>query len=328
MMDVDVVVVGGGPAGLSCALNLVRARQRVLVLDGNRPRHAATLMSHGFLTRDGVPPLELRRLAREDVEAYENGTVAFAQVDSITPEGEGFVVKATGVRGAANHEVRARRVVLATGLTERLPQVQGLRAFYGTSIHSCFECDGFEKSDQPLLMLGETEDLVRRALHTSLWSNDVIALSNGSDRVPASAEAELAGAGIRLDRRPIAELLGDRTGLTGVRFADGEVLERSAGFVRPEWTVPDSFLADLGLERTVSTHVGPAADSADPEVGALITVDAEGRTSVPGVYAVGDITPPGPQQLIVAAGAGARTAAAVLRDTLDTRIHAVDLASS
>ncbi|RLP76546.1 NAD(P)/FAD-dependent oxidoreductase [Mycetocola tolaasinivorans] len=327
-MDIDVVVVGGGPAGLSCALNLVRARQRVLVLDGNRPRHAATLMSHGFLTRDGVPPLELRRLAREDVEAYDNGTVAFAQVDSITPEGDGFVVKATGVRGAPDHEVRARRVVLATGLTERLPQIQGVRSFYGTSIHSCFECDGFEKSDQPLVMLGETEDLVRRALHTTLWSDDVVALSNGSDRVPASADAELAAAGIRLDRRPIAELVGDRSGLTGVRFEDGDVLERSAGFVRPEWTVPDGYLTELNLDRTPSAHVGSADDSADPELGALISVDDEGRTSVPGVYAVGDITPPGPQQLIVAAGAGARAAAAVLRDTLDTRIHAVDLASS
>lgn len=307
----DAVVIGGGPAGLSCALNLVRARQRVLVLDSNRPRHSATLVSHGFLTRDGVSPLELRRLGREDVTAYENGEVAFATVSSIAATDHGFALAAAGVRGEPDRDVIADRVIIATGLSEKLPAIAGLRAFYGTSIHSCFECDGFEKRDEPLLIIGETEDLARRAQQATLWSRDVIAFSNGSDRVPADAEASLAGLGVHLERRPIAELFGERGALLGVRLEDGTEYQRSLGFVRPEWSVNAPFLDALDLDR--GDH-------------GLIVTDAEGRASVPGVYAIGDVTPPGPQQLIVAAGSGAHTAAAVLRDVLDTRITAGNLA--
>lgn len=307
----DVVIIGGGPAGLSCALNLVRARQRVLVLDSNRPRHSATLISHGFLTRDGVSPLELRKLGRADVTAYENGEVGFATVSTITPVDGGFRVVATGVRGEPDRDVVADRVVIATGLSEKLPNIAGLRAFYGTSVHSCFECDGFEKRDAPLLIIAETEDLARRAQQATLWSNDVIAFSNGSDRVPADAEDQLALVGVPLERRPIAELFGERGELHGVRLVDGTEVHRSAGFVRPEYSVVATFLDGLDLARSESQ---------------LIQTDAEGRTSVPGIYAIGDVTPPGPQQLIVAAGSGAHTAAAVLRDVLDTRISGVNLA--
>ena len=287
----DVVVIGAGPAGLSAALNLVRARRRVLVLDSNRPRNAATFASHGFVTRDGISPLELRRLGREELEGYEGATFAKAVVTSIEP---GFVVTA----GTA---YEAEAVVIATGLTERFPALPSLRAFYGTTIHSCVECDAYEYADAPIALIGETDDLAERALLLSQWSRDLIVFTNAVGTVTEAEEARLGERGIRVDRRPVADVAGDRDGLTGVVLADGDVIPRRAAFVRPIYQANLGYAASLGL---ATTDEG------------WITVDDAGRTSVPGVYAAGDSTAPGPQQLIVAAGAGARVAAAVNRDLL------------
>jgi len=295
----DVVVIGGGPAGLSAALNLARARRRVLVLDGNRPRHAATLRSHGFLTRDGVPPLDLRRLGRDEVASYANAEVQFASVQSVEATPDGFRVVAQGVRGEPDRDVVTRTVVVASGLTETLPKVGNMRAFYGTDLHSCVECDGFEKADAPLALIGESGDLAEWAILVAQWSSDLIVFTNGSDTVTEPEEAALASAGIRVERGAVAELAGGRDGFSGVMLADGTLVERSGGFVRPEWSAPLEYLLPLALDRDTDGYV---------------VVDAWGRTTVPGVYAAGDITPPGPQQLIVAAGNGARVARALNRD--------------
>lgn len=297
----DVVVIGGGPAGLSAALNLVRARRRTLVVDSNRPRNAATLLARGFLTRDGVSPLELRKLGRDEVESYDEGEVAFAIVDRVTAAEDGFSVVARGVRGAADIDVVATAVVLATGLAETLPDIVNLRAYYGTQLHSCVECDGYEKSDAALALIGETDDLAERALLISQWSADLIVFTNGADVVTADEESLLVRRGVRVERRAVAEVEGERGILTGIRLDDGTVVERVGGFMRPLWSPALDYADDLGLDR---------------DDDGLIVVDRQGRTSVPGVYAAGDSTPPGPQQLIVAAGAGAVVAAALNRDLI------------
>ncbi|GLK17837.1 thioredoxin reductase [Herbiconiux flava] len=299
----EVIVIGGGPAGLSVGLNLVRARRRVLILDSNRPRHSATLISHGFITRDGVSPLELRALGREEFAAYPTAEFHQGLVGTITPGEGGFTVTSRGVRGSADRVVTAPVVVLTHGLAETLPALPSIRAYYGTALHSCLACDLFEKSDQPLALIGTATDLAERALIVSQVTDDLIVFTNGaSDAVTEAEEAALAARGIVVERRPIDDLEGDRSGLTGVRLADGTIIPRTGGFVRPTWTVPDAHLAELtGLERDADGH---------------LVVDAVGATSVPGLYAAGDLTPPGPQQLIVAAGAGARTAAAVARHLL------------
>jgi thioredoxin reductase len=302
--DVDVVVVGGGPAGLSAALNLVRARQRVLVLDGNRPRNAATLYSHGFLTRDGISPLELRRLGRDEVAAYDGAEVQFALVEKVSAVNGGFRVTASGVRGAPDRDVTSRRVLVAAGLREVLPSIANLRAFYGTALHSCYECDGFEKAGEALAVVGESDDLAERALHASVWSDDIIVFTNGVGRVSDDDERMLAAHGIRVERRVVSELVGERAQLTGLKLADGDVIARTAGFVRPRWETALGYLEGLGAE--TDEH-------------GLLVVDRDGRTSVPGLYAAGDITPPGPEQLIVAAGAGARVSATMVRDTVAAR---------
>ena len=297
----DVVVIGGGPAGLSAALNLARARRRVLVVDGNRPRHAATLLAHGFLTRDGISPLELRRMGREEVDAYDNASVVFAQVGAVELEGDGFRVTGRGVRGAADVDVRAGAVVIATGVTEAMPAIPSIRAYYGTQLHSCIECDGFESAEQPLALIGETPDLAERALLLTQWTDDLIVFTNGTDTVDADEERMLAQLGVGVERRRIDDIVGEKGTMTGVRLADGDVVERAGGFVRPVWSPALSFADALDLDR-------------DSE-GYLLT-DAQGRTSLAGVYAAGETTAPGPQQLIVAAGSGAVVAAAVNRDLI------------
>ncbi|ALS56729.1 NAD(P)/FAD-dependent oxidoreductase [Rathayibacter toxicus] len=301
----DIVVIGAGPAGLSAGLNLVRARRSVLLLDSNRPRNAATLHSHGFLTRDGISPLELRRLGREELERYESAEVGSAVVTSLERSGGEFVVSARGVRGSADREVIATAVVVAGGLSETLPPLPSLRVHYGTAMHSCMECDGFEKSGQALALIGETDDLAERALLLSQWSTDLIIFTNGVGVVSDADETLLGSLGVRVERRVIADLVGERDTMTGVALADGEVVARSGGFVRPLWT-------------PVLDYLAPVAPELDSD--GFVRVDSVGRTSVPGLYAAGDIAAPGPQQLIVAAGSGAQVASAVNRDLVRARL--------
>lgn len=298
----EVGVIGAGPAGLGAALNLVRARRTTLLVDSNRPRNSATFRSHGYPTRDGISPLELRRLGREEVEGYEESTVAQAQLRSVERVDGGFLLCGAGRRPGSEFEALVRVVLLATGLSETLPALPSIRAYYGTSLQSCVECEGWEFRDAPIALIGESDDLAERARHISQWSRDLVVFTNGVGTVSAEDEARLSGRGIRVDRRALADVVGERGAMTGVALADGDVVPRSGGFVRPHWTPSLDFAEGLELAR---------------DEDGLVAVDADGRTSAPGVYAAGDLTPPGPQQLIIAAGSGAKVAATINRDLLD-----------
>lgn len=308
-----VAIIGGGPAGLSAGLQLVRANRRVAILDSNRPRHSATLRSHGFLTRDGAPPLELRRLGREEFEAYSTARFSQAITREITkltedeaiaagfPDGIGFRVRGSGLRGGADVDIIARRVLVAAGLTEELPPFPMIRAYYGTALHSCVECDGFEKTDKPLALIGETSDLFARALLISRFSSDLVVFTNGADTIREEQQAQLEGIGVRVERRQIDDIVGEKADMTGVRLTDGEVIDRVGGFVRPRWHAAVDYFQDIELER---------------DDWGLIRVNDRGETSTRGVYAAGDTVPPGPQQLIIAAGNGAAVAAKLNMDMI------------
>lgn len=301
----DVLIIGGGPAGLSAALNLGRSLVRVLVVDADRPRNAATLNSHGFLTRDGVPPHELRRIAREELAAYPNveirSRVRVAALRSTDAEADGVRFDAEIGRREPETTVSARSVLLATGLRETLPDVPNLRGFYGMSLFSCAACDAWELQGRRLALIGESADLAARARLIGRWTETLTVFTNGADVVTAAEEAELAAAGITVRRHPIVELVGDRGRLEAIRLADGATIAVDGGFVRPVWETELSFL----------DRIAPTLD----EAGHLVT-DRSGRTDVPGLYAAGDAATPGPQQLIVAAGAGARVAAVIVHDTI------------
>ncbi|WP_243075836.1 NAD(P)/FAD-dependent oxidoreductase [Microbacterium sp. SS28] len=305
----DVVIVGGGPAGLSAALNLGRARASVVLLDAGRPRNAATLRSHGFLTRDGLPPLELRKLARAELAAYPNvrildRCVAGALLPAPGADGLRFITAVQGRRPGTPPAVASRSVLVATGLRETLPAIPSLRAFYGMTVFSCAACDAWELQDRPLALIGETPDLADRARLIARWTDRLTVFTNGADVVSTVEEAELAASGIIVERRRIDDLEGVKGAVSAVRLVDGTRIEIEGGFVRPHWDPALDFLGGIDAER-------------DPE-GHLV-VDGSGRTSVAGLYAAGDAAAPGPQQLIVAAGQGARAAAVLVHDLVGVR---------
>ena len=307
--EVDVVIVGGGPAGLSAALNLGRARASVVLVDAGRPRNAATLRSHGFLTRDGVPPLELRKLARAELEAYPNvrvldRSVVTALLESGTGDGFRYIAALQGRGRGIPPAVAARSVLVATGLRETLPDIPSLRAFYGMTVFSCAACDAWELQDRTLALIGETPDLASRARLIARWTDRLTVFTNGSDAVDTVEEAELAASGILVERRRIDDLEGDRGTVSAVRLADGTRIGIDGGFVRPQWHPALDFVGGIELERDAFGH--------------LVT-DRSGRTSVRGLYAAGDAASPGPQQLIVAAGQGARAAAVIVHDLVGVR---------
>jgi thioredoxin reductase len=182
-----------------------------------------------------------------------------------------------------------------------MPAIPSLRAYYGTQLHSCVECDGYEKAGEPLALIGETADLAERALLLTQWTDDLVVFTNGVAPLSDDEERALARLGVRVERRPIEDVVGEKGVMTGVRLTDGTVIDRAGGFLRPVWTPSLSFASSLDLE-------------ADAD-GYLVT-DRHGRTSLPGVYAAGETTAPGPQQLVVAAGSGAVVAAAVNRDLI------------
>jgi thioredoxin reductase len=308
-VEVDVVVIGGGPAGLSAALNLGRARASVVVVDAGRPRNAATLRSHGFLTRDGVPPLELRKLARAELAAYPAVTVLDrAAVTALLPtdsaNGMRFIAPLQGRGERIPPAVAARSVLVATGLRETLPRIPSLRAFYGMTIFSCAACDAWELQDRALALIGETADLAARARLLARWTDRLTVFTNGADVVDTVEEAELAASGIVVERRPIDDLEGERGTVSAVRLVDGTRIEIDGGFIRPQWSPALDFLSGLDIDR---------------DADGTLVVDRSGRTSVPGVYAAGDAASPGPQQLIVAAGQGARAAAVLIHDQVGVR---------
>lgn len=296
----DVLVVGGGPAGLSAALNLGRSMTRVLVVDADRPRNAATLSSHGFLTRDGIPPHDLRRLAREELAAYPSVEVLVRQrVFSLRRADGGFEARAG--RREPGTLVSAATVLLAAGLRETLPDVPGLIDCYGVSAFSCAACDGWELRGRRLALIGQSADLAERARLISRFGAELTVFTHGADVVGAAAEQQLAMLGAAVVRTPLRGLQSERGMLRSAVLADGRRFAVDGAFVRPEWTAELAFL----------DGIAPAHDAAGH-----LAVDAAGRTSEPGVYAAGDVASPGPQQLIVAAGAGARTAALIVHDAL------------
>ncbi|MFU8851171.1 NAD(P)/FAD-dependent oxidoreductase [Micromonospora sp. SL1-18] len=300
----DVVVIGGGAAGLSGALMLARARRSVVVLDGGAPRNAPAEGVHGLLAREGVPPAELLARGRAEVRGY-GGHVVAGEVDATTREGDGFAVALVDGR-----TVRARRLLVATGLVDELPDLPGLRARWGRDVLHCPYCHGWEVRDQAIGVVATGPLSVHQALLFRQWSADVTFFTHTMPP-PGDEEAEqLAARGIRVVDGEVAslEIVEDR--LVGVRLSDGRVVRRDALVVSSRMVARVGFLAALGLR--------PAAHPAG--AGEHLPADPTGRTEVPGVWVAGNATDLA-AQVGGAAAAGAAAAAQINADLVaeDTR---------
>ncbi|GAA1172035.1 NAD(P)/FAD-dependent oxidoreductase [Streptomyces hebeiensis] len=312
----DVVVIGGGAAGLGGALALGRARRSVLVIDGGEPRNAPADGVHNYLGRENTPPGELLAAGREEARAYG---VQIRQGQVVTVErgaaGEGGAARFT-VRLADGDAVRARRLLVATGLVDELPEVPGLAELWGTDVLHCPYCHGWEVRDQAIGVLATGPLAVHQALLWRQWSENVTLFLHTAPEPGDDDYERLAARGIAVVDGEVAALEREDGGggLTGVRLASGAVLDCQALVVAPRFTARAGLLAGLGLEPVVQ-EVGGAV------IGSYVAADATGRTAVPGVWVAGNLANV-VEQVIGSAAAGARAAGAVNADLAeeDTRL--------
>ena len=295
----DVVVVGGGGAGLSGALMLARARRSVVVIDAGAPRNAPASAVHGLLALDGTPPAELLERGRVQVRGY-GGHVVPGDVASVTRGDTGFVVELADGRAVA-----ARRLLVTTGLVDELPDIAGLRARWGRDVLHCPYCHGWEVRDQAIGVLATGPMSVHQALLLRQWSEDVTYFSRTINPTEEQAE-QLAARAVRVVAGEVAalEIIGDR--LVGVRLeagpaSGGPVVGCDAVAVLPRMVARAGFLATLGLR-----------PSAHP-MGEYIAADNTGRTDVPGIWAAGNVTDLA-AQVGAAAAAGAAAATHINAD--------------
>ncbi|MET9898957.1 NAD(P)/FAD-dependent oxidoreductase [Streptomyces sp. NPDC006446] len=302
----EVVVVGGGTAGLSAALVLGRARRRTLVVDAGEPRNEPAAHLQGYLTRDGMPPAEFLAAGRREVEGYGVEIVRDRVVD-VVRDGAGEFDVTVG----AGRTVHARRLIVTTGLVDELPSVPGVAERFGRDVLHCPYCHGWEVRDQAFGVLASTPMSVHQALMVSQWSKDVTLFLHtvGEDELPDEDLRRLAAAGVAVVPGTVAELVVVADRLTGVRLSDGSTHDRSVLFVAPR-PVPQTGLLDrLGAE----LHETP--------FGTYPVVDPTGLTSVPGVWAAGNAAGFA-EQVVNAASGGYRAAATLNGELLFTDIDA------
>jgi thioredoxin reductase len=278
----DAVIVGGGPAGLQAALMLGRACRRVLVCDTGEPRNAPARHAHGFLTRDGVPPRELLRLARADLAAYPDVELRTVAVTGAVARDGGFTVLLDG-----GEAVATRGIIVATGVRDIVPE--HFRALWGTGVFHCPFCHGWELRGQPLAVYGQGAYATHMVYVLKAWTDDVVLVADGPLTLDAAAREKLSRNGIAVHEGAVAALEGDDDGLRRIVFADGTSIARR-GLLFHAPSVPRSDLpAQLGAA------FGPDG---------LPVVDRSYQTTVPRLYVAGDLAAQ-PPSLPVAVASGA-----------------------
>ncbi|MGW5054065.1 NAD(P)/FAD-dependent oxidoreductase [Actinokineospora sp. NPDC004072] len=285
----DVVVVGGGAAGLNGALMLARARRSVLVVDAGSPRNAPAAGVHGLLAQEGTPPADLLARGRAEVRGY-GGHVVSGEVSDVARNGDGFTVAL-----ADGRSTRARRLLVATGVVDELPDIPGVQQRWGRDVLHCPYCHGWEVRDQPIGVVATGPMSVHQALMFRQLSTDVTYFSNGRPLGEEDAE-QLAARGIRVVDGEVAaiEVADDR--LAGVRLADGTVVARAAVAIAPRMAARTDFLAGIGLH--------PVAHPSG--MGEYLPADSAGRSDADGVWVAGNVVDMAAQVgAAAAAGAGA-----------------------
>jgi thioredoxin reductase len=299
-MILDCVVVGGGPAGLSAALMLGRCRRRVVVCDAGEPRNIRSRGIHGYLTRDGVDPTEFLRLARAELTGYGTVELCDVEVTEVDKAGGNFrVICADG------SHLMARKLLLATGVQDQLPPIEGLESLYGTSVHHCPYCDAWEWRDHPMAVYGTGEAATDVALGLTAWTPDILLCTDGSPDVERAELARLARFGIKVRTDRVVRLEGRKGYLERVVFAQGPPSECRALFLACPQQQRSPLAARLGCRFN--------------ERGAVDTGKCE-ATNVPGLYVAGDASKEA-QFVIVAAAEGTEAGMAIHRSLLQEELR-------
>jgi thioredoxin reductase len=292
----DVIIVGAGPAGLSAALILGRCCRSVVVFDTKHPRNAAAQAMHGFLTRDGVPPLEFLRMAREELLQYDNVSVRDVEVVAAECQSDRrfFVTLEGGER------LTSRKLLLATGVVDNIPAIPRIREFYGRSVFHCPYCDGWEVREQPIAVYGNHERGLGLSLELTGWTRDLVLCTDGRCEIDAKGRSKLARHGIAVREDRIAQLEGRDGMLSAIVFADGTTLARRALFFTTGQSQRSNLLLRLGCQLN--------------EKGTVRTGKYE-TTHLPGLFVAGDASR-AVQWVVVAAAEGAEAAFAINTDLL------------
>jgi len=298
MESYDVLVVGGGAAGLSAALVLGRARRRVLVVDSGAPRNAPAAHMHGFLSRDGLPPAELIHVGRHEVRSY-GATIITGSVSELVKSAGGFEARLDD-----GQCVGARKVLVATGLRDEVPDIPGLRERWGTDVLHCPYCHGWEVRDKVLGVIWNRPDTVRFANIVRQWTRDLV-LFVPHDLLAEADRPLLATRSVRVVEGGVERVVVEDDQLTGVLLGDGRTVALDAVFVPPRLVPNDSLLTGLGCVRD--------------DLG-WVVLGVNGTTSVPGVWAAGNVGNP-QAQVITAAGEGSAAAISINADLVDDDVR-------
>jgi thioredoxin reductase len=299
----DVVIVGAGPAGLSAALVLGRARRKVLLCDTGTPRSWASKEMHGFLTRDGIAPGEFLRLAHKELARYASVVFRKAEVTAASRlDGGGFTVSIAG-----KPRVRSRKMLIASGVFDHLPPLAGIEEFFGTSVFQCPYCDGWEVRDAPVAVYGKRRRGFEMARALTAWTRDIVLCTDGAAALSPTERLHLQRNGIRVLEERIERLTGQRGKLREIVFRGGRSLRRSALFFDTACSDQSRLAQSLGCQ--FSRRGGVRCGQYE-------------ATSVPGVFVAGNIIKD-VQLVIVAAAEGTRAAfginRALTREDFDRR---------
>lgn len=283
----DVIIIGGGVSGLSAALMLGRCRRRVVVCDGGNPRNRVSHALHGFLTRDGIDPGELLRVAREQLTRYGSVEIRDIEVtDAIRFQDRFEITLSDG------SHLTSRKLLLATGIVDQVPDLEGIKQLYGRSVFHCPYCDGWEMRDQPIAIYGRGERGHGLALMLTAWSDDLILCTDGTAGLSVAERAELSRHGIRLREERIARLEGTNGSLERIVFTNGDAIVRRALFFNTGQQQRSDLPVKLGCKFTDKGGI----QAGNYEV-----------TTIPGLYVAGDASRD-VQLAIVAAAEGVEAA--------------------
>ncbi|WP_342489855.1 NAD(P)/FAD-dependent oxidoreductase [Bacillus sp. FSL M8-0049] len=291
-MLLDCAIIGGGPAGLSAVLVVGRGRKQVVVFDDELPRNRVTQESHGFITNDGMTLFEIRQAGEADLQKYPHIQINRCRIVDIQKQEENFTL--------LTHEgdaFEAKKIILATGLQDILPEIEGIHDVYGKTLFSCPFCDGWELKEKALALIAENQRALHMAKLLSNWTKDLIVFTNGH-MLAEEDKTLLTAHSIQVIDVPIVSIDHDNGQLRSLQLANGEIVNREGGFVASEFKQSAPFAEKLGCQMTKN---------------AGIETDILGRTTVSGVFACGDNLG-GPAQLVLAAAAGSQAGMGVIHE--------------